>query len=91
MSKIKKKKTNQDTLIVLIIGMALITGVAMIVAAALNDSSFLAILGVSVAFWCILLLFFTPTKSTFLSLLTASANASGTNIERALIEFNLVE
>ena len=91
MFKINKTKTNQDTFIVLIIGMALITGVAMIVLAALNDSSFLAILGVSVAFWCILLLFFTPTKSSFLSLLTASANASGTNIERALIEFNLVE
>jgi hypothetical protein len=38
-----------------------------------------------------LLLFFTPTKHAFLSLLKASASASGTNIERSLIEFNLVE
>jgi hypothetical protein len=91
MQKIKKTKSNQDTFIVLMIGMALITGVAMIVLSALNDSSFLAILGVSVAFWSMLLLFFTPTKHAFLSLLKASASASGTNIERSLIEFNLVE
>ena len=91
MSKIKKIITNQDIFTVLMIGIALITGVAMIVFSALNDSSFLAIVGVSVAFWSILLLFFTPTKRAFLSLLKATTSASGTNIERSLIEFNLVE
>ena len=55
------------------------------------DSSFLAILGVSVAFWSVLLLFFTPTKHAFLALLKASASASGSNIERSLIEFNSAE
>jgi hypothetical protein len=63
----------------------------MIVLSALNNSSFLAILGVSVAFWSVLLLFFTPTKHAFLDLLKASASASGSNIERALIEFNSAE
>src|SRR5450759_386662 len=89
MLKIKKTKINPDIFTVLMIGIALITGVAMIVLSALNDSSFLAIMGVSVSFWSMLLLFFTPTKHAFLSLLKASASASGTNIERSLIEFDL--
>jgi len=91
MLKIKKTKINPDIFTVLMIGIALITGVAMIVLSALNDSSFLAIMGVSVSFWSMLLLFFTPTKHAFLSLLKASASASGTNIERSLIEFDLAE
>jgi len=91
MQKIKKSKNNHELLVVLIIGVTLITGLAMIVLSALNYSSFLAILGVSVSFWSILLLFFTPTKHAFLSLLRASASASGSNIERTLIEFDLTE
>ena len=87
----EKTRINQDTVTVLMIGVALLTGVAMIVLSALYGSSFLAILGVSVAFWSALLLFFTPTKQAFLGLLKASASASGSNIERALMEFNLVE
>jgi hypothetical protein len=91
MLKTKKTKVNQDLFTVLMIGIALITGVILIVFSALNDSSFLAILGVSVAFWSMLLLFFTPTKHAFLDLLKASASASGSNIERSLLEFNLAE
>ena len=91
MLNIKKTKINQDLFTVLMIGVALITGVILIVLSALNNSSFLAILGVSVAFWSMLLLFFTPTKHAFLGLLKASASASGSNIERALVEFNLEE
>jgi hypothetical protein len=84
-------KINQDIITVVIIGIALITGVAMIVLSALNNSSFLAILGVSISFWSMLLLFFTPTKHAFLSLLKASTSASGSNIERFLTEFDLSE
>ena len=91
MLQIKKTKISQDATTVLMIGIALMTGVVMIVFSALNGSSFLAILGVSVAFWSMLLLFFTPTKHAFLSLLKASASASGSNIERSLIEFDLAE
>ena len=89
MLKIKKNKISHDIFAVLLIGIALTTGVAMILLSALNDSSFLAIVGVSISFWSMLLLFFTPTKHTFLSLLKASA--SGGNIERSLLEFDLSE
>jgi hypothetical protein len=91
MLQIKKMRLNQDIVTVLIIGAVLMTGVVMIVFSALNGSSFLAILGVSVAFWSVLLLFFTPTKHTFLALLKASASAGGSNIERSLLEFNSAE
>jgi hypothetical protein len=87
----KKTKIKQDVFTVFMIGIALLTGVALIVLSALYASSFMAILGVSVSFWSILLLFFTPTKHAFLSLLKASASASESNIERSLIEFDLSE
>ncbi len=73
------------------ISVALITGVYTIVLSALNNSSFLAIIGVSIAFWSALLLYLTPTKNVFLDLLNASASTSGSNIERSLIEFNSAE
>jgi len=76
---------------VIMIGVVLMTGLVMIVLSALNSSSFLAVVGVSVAFWSVLLLFFTPTKHSFLALLKASASAGGSNIERSLIEFNSAE
>jgi hypothetical protein len=88
MLQIKKTRANQDIITVVAIGVVLMIGVVMIVFSALNGSSFLAILGVSVAFWSALLLFFTPTKQTFLALLKASASSGGSNIERSLIEFN---
>ncbi len=91
MLKTKKNNFNQDIFTVLVIGLALFTGVVLIVLSALNNSSFLAVVGLSVAFWSILLLFFTPPKQAFLSLLKASASASASSIERILNEFNLVE
>ncbi|MGA3059136.1 MAG: hypothetical protein ABSD92_02075 [Candidatus Bathyarchaeia archaeon] len=87
----EKTKVNQDVVTVLMIGAVLMTGVVMMLLSTLNGSSFLAILGISVAFWSVLLLFFTPTKHTFLALLRASANAGGSNIERSLIEFDSAE
>ncbi len=91
MLKNKKTKVNQDIFTVLMIGIALITGVILVVLSALNDSAFLAVLGVSIAFWSMLLLFFTPAKHAFLDLLKASASANASNIERSLLEFNLTE
>ncbi len=91
MQKIMKSESNQDLFLVLMIGLALITGSVMIVLSALNNLSFLAILGVSISFWSVLLLFFTPTKRAFLSLLKASVSANGSNIERSLMEFDLSE
>jgi hypothetical protein len=89
--QIEKMRINQDTVTVLMIGAVLMTGVVMVVLSALNGSSFLAILGVSIAFWSMLLLYLTPTKTVFLDLLNASASTSGSNIERSLIEFNSAE
>jgi hypothetical protein len=91
MQKIQKSETNQDLYLVLMIGVALITGLSMLVLSALYNLSFLAVLGISISFWSALLLFFTPTKRAFVSLLKASARASGSNIERALVEFDLTE
>ncbi|MGA3291339.1 MAG: hypothetical protein ABSD42_13995 [Candidatus Bathyarchaeia archaeon] len=91
MLRIEKTRVNQDTITVIMIGVVLMTGLVMIVLSALNSSSFLAVVGVSVAFWSVLLLFFTPTKHSFLALLKASASAGGSNIERSLIEFNSAE
>jgi len=91
MQLIRRSESNQDLFLVVMIGVAMVTGSTMIVFSALNNSSFLAILGVSISFWSVLLLFFTPTKRAFLSLLKAYASASGSNIERALIEFDLLE
>ncbi len=91
MPQLQKKKVNQDINTVIMIGAVLITGIVMMLLSVLNGSSFLAILGVSVSFWSVLLLFFTPTKHAFLALLKASANAGGSNIERCLMEFNSAE
>jgi hypothetical protein len=87
----EKNRTNQDLVTVLMISAVLVTGLIMIAFSALDDSSSLAIIGVSVAFWSVLLLFFTPTKQTFLGLLKASASATGSNIERSLLEFDSAE
>ena len=91
MPQIEKKRINQDINTVIMIGAVLVTGIVMMLLSVLNGSSFLAVLGVSVSFWSVLLLFFTPTKHTFLALLKASANAGGSNSERALLEFNSAE
>jgi len=91
MSVIEKTKVNQDAVTVLMLVAVLVTGVVMIALSAIENSPFLAVVGVSVAFWSVLLLFFTPTKHTFLALLKASASAGGSNIERSLIEFNSAE
>jgi hypothetical protein len=91
MSVIEKTKVNQDAVTVLMLVAVLVTGVVMIALSAIENSPFLAVVGVSVAFWSVLLLFFTPTKHTFLALLKASASASGSNIERSLLEFDSTE
>ena len=91
MSQVAKARVYQDTVTVLMISAVLITGVVMLFISALQGSSFLAVVGISVAFWSILLLFFTPTKREFLALLKASANAGGSNIERSLIELDSAE
>jgi hypothetical protein len=91
MQKIPKSEKNRDISLVLMIGLTLTTGLTLLVLSIPYSSSFTAILGLSISFWSVLLLFFTPTKRAFLSLLKACASASGSNIERSLIEFDLTE
>lgn len=89
MFQIEKMRLNKDAIVVVLIGLVLVTGLALIVVSALNGSSFIAILGVSIAFWSVLLVYLTPTKNVGLNLLNASASTCGSNIERSLMEFNL--
>ena len=89
MFQIEKIGLNKDAVVVVVIGLVLLTGLALIVVSALNGSSFIAILGVSIAFWSVLLVYLTPTKNVGINLLNASASTCGSNIERSLMEFNL--
>lgn len=66
-------------------------GVALIVISAFYTSSFLAILGACFTFWGVLLLYVTPTKHVPLTLLNATADANGSNIERILLDFESTE
>lgn len=91
MLQIKKARSNHDIVTTLMIGAVLMTGIAMTLLSTLNDSTFLAIVGISVAFWSVLLLFFTPTKHASNALLNAFASADGSNIERSLVELNSAE
>ncbi len=85
MFQIQKISINQVAVITLIVGLAL-TALSTV-----EGSAFLIILGVSVAFWSILLLYLTPRKQASLSLFNASASTNGSNIERSLVEFNSTE
>jgi hypothetical protein len=85
MFRIQKTRINQVAFILLVIGVALTA------LSALNGSAFLVILGVSVAFWSVLLLYLAPSKHVSLALLNASASTGGSNIERSLMEFDLTE
>jgi hypothetical protein len=85
MPKIERTRINQVTIVMLTIGAALVA------LSVLNASSFLAIFGVSIAFWSAILLYITPTKHVPLTLLNASTDANASNIERLLIEHNLAE
>lgn len=83
MFRTEKERINRIALITLAVGLVLTA------LSALNSSSFLAVLGVSVAFWSILLLYLGPAKRVSLALFNASAG--GGNTERSLLEFNSTE
>ncbi len=63
-------------------------GVIIVVISMLYISSVLAISGVALVFWGIILLYFTPIKHVPLTLLNAVAFSANSNIERALAEAN---
>ena len=63
--------------------------IALVVTSAFAASSFLAILGVALAFWGAILLYITPVKHVPLDILNAAAEANAVNIERLILELNL--
>lgn len=88
MNTLKQKRTLFSQ--IAIFGL-LAVGVTSIVVSAFYASSFLAIFGLAMVFWGVILLYITPVKHVPLALLNASANANDNNIERILSEFNLTE
>jgi hypothetical protein len=83
MFRTEKERINRIALLTLVIGIVLTA------LSAINGSSFLAVLGVSVAFWSILLFYLGPAKRVSLALFNASAG--GGNTERSLLEFDSTE
>jgi hypothetical protein len=69
----------------------LLIGVGLTIASAFYVSSLLAIIGVSIIFWGIILLYITPSKLVSLTLFNASHEATAANIERLILELNLSE
>ena len=64
-------------------------GILLILISLLYISQYLAILGVSIVFWGVILLSFSPTKHVPLSLLSVVSTAGTANIERTLFEMDL--
>jgi hypothetical protein len=69
----------------------LVLGVALLVSSAFYVSSFLAIIGLAIAFWGAILMYIKPVKQVPLTLLYASAEAISSNIERILAQSNLTQ
>ncbi len=69
----------------------LLIGVGLLLVSAFYASSYLAIIGVSVIFWAAIFLYLKPSQYVPLSFLNASANVATSNIERLILEFNLME
>ncbi len=67
----------------------LLLGIGMVAISAFYASSFLAILGVTIIFWGLILLYITPSKHVPLTLLYASVEATVANIERLISELDL--
>lgn len=82
----KRRTFNQITIFVM-----LTIGVGLVIVSAFYSSSFLAILGVAIAFWGLILFYITPVKHVPLTFLDASASSNADNIERILSEFDLAE
>ncbi len=66
-------------------------GVVIVATSAFYSSTYLALLGVAIIFWGVILLYVTPSKHVPLTLLNASAEATSANIERLISELNLSE
>jgi hypothetical protein len=81
MPEIKNTRMNKIAMLVF-----LAVGVGLIATSAFYSSSFLAIVGVTVAFWSTIFVYITPSKHVPLSLLETLVDPKGSNIERILEE-----
>jgi hypothetical protein len=84
-------KTSRNQLNTFFMLTMLTIGIILIALSAFYVSSFLAIIGVALVFWGVLLLYITPAKHVSLKLLWASTASPTCNIERILTELNLIE
>jgi hypothetical protein len=80
MQKNRRMKANRTLIIPILLG------ITCIILSALYTSSYLAILGVSLIFWCGILLYITHSKQVPITFLIASTAANTSNIERLLTE-----
>jgi hypothetical protein len=69
----------------------ILLGVVLVLISAFYASSFLAIMGLSIAFWGIIVYYIKPDKHVPITLLDASADAGEDNIERILVSLDLKE
>src|SRR5665647_1499041 len=84
-------RQKQTTFSQLIVFAMLILGIGLVTGSAFYTSSFLAILGMTIIFWGIILLYVTPSPQVPLTLLNAAAEPSAANIERLISELDLTE
>ncbi len=66
-------------------------GATLIVLSAIFVSSFLTILGVTLSFWGVVILYITPERHFPLDVVKAANESNMENLERILIEYNLAE
>ncbi len=69
----------------------LLLGSFFVAISALYTSSFLVILGITIFFWGAIFFYIAPSKLVPLPMLTASAEAASSNIERIILELELSE
>ena len=86
MVKIKRSMFNQAIICTL-----LVAGVLFLIASMFYVSSLVAMLGVTMIFWGVILLYILPVKHVPLLLLNTSVRSNTNNIERILNEFDLKE
>jgi hypothetical protein len=91
MLQIESTKRNQNVVILIIKTVVPALGVYLTAISVLSNSSFLAIFGVTIAFWGIIFIYITSSKYVPLTLLNASVEAAADNIEQLIFELDLSE
>ena len=67
----------------------IILGIVILAYSTYFISSFFAMIGFSILFWGVILLYVTPTNNSFIDLLNSMVDPSIANIERILTEYNI--